>query len=107
MDTFAPKQYLWKQIKYAAQDKHIAVSPRIKLLIEAIGDTVESDIHDTGNEATALKLIYIIDDITYADNFYEMEVDDSYTSVEEWNQYFVQGSTKGEPPPNENMLIIY
>ena len=61
LDSFPPKQPLSKQILNAAQDKRIVLSPQHKLLIEAIVDTIESNIYDTDEEGTELKLTDITD----------------------------------------------
>ena len=86
---------LSQRIEHAAQDKRIGLSPQVKLLIQAIGETVESDIYDTDNEATVLQLT----DIVESDNnevFHDTEDKSPYSSSDEWKQRYVRGPDKGE-----------
>ncbi len=61
MEQSKTKQSLSRRIEHATQDKRIGLSPQVKLLIQAIGDTVESDIYDTNDEPTVLQLTDIVD----------------------------------------------
>ena len=82
MEQSKTKQSLSRHIEHAVQDKRIGLSPQVKLLIQAIGETVESDIYDTDNEATVLQLT----DIVESDNneaFHDTEDKSPYSSSDE------------------------
>ena len=83
MDAPKTKQSLSKCIESAAQDKHIGLSPQVKLLIEAIGDEVESDLNETDDEPTVLYLTDIVDTTTVGDGFNDTDDRSSSSSTEE------------------------
>ena len=83
LDASKTKQSLSKRIESAAQDKRIGLSPQVKLLIEAIGDTVESDLHETDDEPTILHLTDIVDTTTVDEEFHETDDRSSSSSTEE------------------------
>ena len=83
LDASKTRQSLSKRIESAAQDKRIRLSPQVKLLIEAIGDTVESDLHETDDEPTILHLTDIVDTTTVDEEFHETDDRSSSSSTEE------------------------
>ena len=71
---FNNKQSLSKHIKNDAQDKCIWFSPRVKLLIAAIGETIKSDYIEHKPSLNVLHLINILNDTNY-DNEYHNTTD--------------------------------
>ena len=98
MEQSKTKQSLSRHIEHAVQDKRIGLSPQVKLLIQAIGETVESDIYDTDNEPLVLQLTDIVD-INDDEAFHDTEDKSSYSSEDEWTKHYVLGPNKGEPSP--------
>ena len=82
-DASKTKQSLSKRIESAPQDKHIGLSPQVKLLIETIGDTVESDLNETDDEPTVLQLTDIVDKTMVGDEFHDTDDISSSSSTEE------------------------
>ena len=83
LDASKTKQSLSKHIESAAQDKRIGFSPQVKLVIEAIGDTVESDFNETDDEPTVLHLTGIVDTTTVGEEFHDTDDRSSSSSTEE------------------------
>ena len=69
----APKT-LSRRIQKAAQNKHIGTTPQVKLLIEAIGDTIEDDnntyLTDHNIDLNDINFLSTIDDTTI-DEFHD------------------------------------
>ena len=60
----------------------IGLSPQVKLLIQAIGETVESDIYENDNNITVMQLTDIIDD-DHEETHHDTDDKSSYSSTDE------------------------
>ena len=83
------------------QNKRIGISPQIRLLIEAIGDTIEDD-YDASTDTLSLDLDDINSLLTTEDSNLDEFHDAPTTNNDqsnECNSYYTRSPNKGEPPP--------
>ena len=80
LNNFKNKTSLSSRIKKSAQDKRIGISPKIQLLIEAIGDTIEEDQSSVNSEDD----IFDVSDILSDDNL-NSDTDDNFHDSNENN----------------------
>ena len=88
------------------QNKRIGISPQIRLLIEAIGDTIEDD-YDASTDTLSLDLDDINSLLTTEDSNLDEFHDAPTTNNDqsnECNSYYTRSPNKGEPPPITNTM---